>query len=217
VIASVAGACSSGNCTDTSNVIIASTLVCDWGDLPDTSGIATTSDYQTLNANNGPVHVIIPGLSLGSTVDGENDGQPSTNALGDGADEDGLVIFESLDLYPNMTFRLPFSYENTTGNPAYVEAWIDWNANGEFDAGEMVADWDDSTTPFPNNLEVTIPNTVSNTSLLGLRIRISNQTQRRSRRLFARYWLSTGMFARSIYSYKKLKDILFDHFLSIPF
>jgi len=42
---------------------------------------------------------------------------------------------------------LPLSYTNTTGSPAHIEAWIDWNNNGEFDAGEN----------------------------LGLRIRISNQ------------------------------------------
>lgn len=171
VIASTDG----GLCADTSNCITVTVNACDWGDLPDTSATTNTLDYQTTAANNGPVHVIIPGLTLGSTIDGEIDGQPSNDALGDDTDEDGLLIFESLDLYPGITFRLPFSYVNTTGNTAHVEAWIDWNADGEFDSGEMVADWDDSSSSFPIFLEVTIPETVATSSLLGLRIRISNQ------------------------------------------
>ncbi|GEM_PF-3964278 len=149
--------------------------VYDWGDLPDTSSTTNTVDYQTLLANNGPRHKIISGLSLGSSVDEETEGQPSNDALGDGLDEDGLVIFASLDVYPNMTFRLPFSYLNTTGNTAHVEAWMDWNANGEFDAGEMIADWDESMGTFPNRLEAAIPSTVPTNSLIGLRIRISHQ------------------------------------------
>jgi len=60
--------------------------------------------------NNGPVHIINPAITLGSTIDGEIDGQPSTDALGDGADEDGVVIYESLDISPGSTFRLPLSY-----------------------------------------------------------------------------------------------------------
>ena len=106
---------------------------CDWGDLADTSAMTNMDDYQTLRANNGPVHIIIPGLSLGSTVDGETDGQPSGDALGDDSDEDGLMTFNSLDLVPGQNFRLPFSYINTTGNTAFVEAWIDWNGDGDFD------------------------------------------------------------------------------------
>lgn len=149
---------------------------CDWGDLPDTSSITNLSDYQTLSSNNGPRHVIISGLSLGTTIDNESNGQPSTDALGDGMDEDGVLLYASLDVYPNMTFRLPFSYVNTTGDTAHVEAWIDWNGDGAFDGvGEMVADWSDEVTSFPNRLEVTVPSNVMVGGLLGLRIRISNQ------------------------------------------
>ena len=149
---------------------------CDWGDLPDTSANTNTADYQTLEVNNGPRHQIITGLSLGSSVDNESDGQSSADALGDGNDEDGLAIYSSLDLYPNQTFRLPFSYVNTTGDTAHVEAWIDWNADGAFDGvGEMVADWDDSLGALPDRLEVTIPANATQDTLLGLRIRVSHQ------------------------------------------
>ena len=151
-------------------------VVYDWGDLPDTSSMTNTSDYQTLAANNGPRHQIISGLSLGSMIDDESDGQPSENALDDGADEDGLTLFATLDLSPGSTFRLPFSYINTTGNTAHVEAWIDWNGDGAFDgAGEMVVDWNDGAGALPNNIELTIPQTAQTGIFLGYRIRISNQ------------------------------------------
>lgn len=144
----------------------------DWGDLPDVSATTGDSDYQTTSANNGPVHIIIDGLSLGSTVDGEVDGQPTTDALGDGVDEDGLTIYPSLDITPGGTFRLPLSYINTTGSPAEIEAWLDWNNNGEFDAGEMIFD---ATDPSVNFIEVTAPSDAVIGEHLGLRIRISNQ------------------------------------------
>jgi len=145
---------------------------CDWGDLPDVSTGTAGGDYQTLDANTGPVHVITPGLNLGSIVDGEPDGQPSTNALGDGADEDGLTIFSSLDISPGSTFRLPLSYTNTTGMDAEIEAWIDWNYNGEFDAGEMVFD---ATNPSASFITVTVPSGAVTGEFLGVRIRISNE------------------------------------------
>jgi hypothetical protein len=56
----------------------------DWGDLP--AGM-----YGTLASHDGPRHALGSGLLLGSTVDGEVDGQPNSSATGDGADEDGVV------------------------------------------------------------------------------------------------------------------------------
>lgn len=72
----------------------------DWGDLPDTSG--------TTASQNGPRHVVPPVLNPDGTLDtdamgptvwlGTNppdyttDGQPSGDATGDGADEDGVTM-----------------------------------------------------------------------------------------------------------------------------
>lgn len=161
-------------CVDTA-LILVQVDTCDWGDLPDISSMTNAGDYQTLDATNGPVHVINPAITLGSTIDGEIDGQPSTDALGDETDEDGLLIFESLNISPGGTFRLPLSYTNTTGSPAHIEAWIDWNNNGEFDTGEMVLDVTDPSSGMHNRLEVTVPNDAVTGAYLGLRIRISNQ------------------------------------------
>jgi len=154
---------------------------CDWGDLPDISNATAINDYQTTNANGGPVHIINPAITLGTTIDGEADGQPASNALGDGMDEDGLMIFESLNIRPGSIIRLPLSYNNTTGIPAHIEAWIDWNANGEFDAGEMVFDETDASAGTFDRLEVTVPTDAVVGEFLGLRIRIS---WRRGGRLF---------------------------------
>ena len=145
---------------------------CDWGDLPDSSAATNTTDYQTLVANNGPVHTIDSSIFLGSTVDGEPDGQPSTDALGDGMDEDGLALFPSLDIGPGSTFRLPLTYVNTSGSPAQIEAWIDWNNNGEFGIGEMVFD---ATDPSAGFIQVTVPSGAVSGEFLGVRIRISNE------------------------------------------
>ena len=112
---------------------------------------------------------------MGNTVDGEINGQPSSDALGDGSDEDGLTIFPSLDLAPGISFSLPLTVTNTTGDTAYVEAWIDWNGDGDFaDVGEMVLDIQDNTDGiFPSLINLTVPNDAAD-GLLGLRIRLSN-------------------------------------------
>jgi len=107
-------------------------------------------------------------------VDEETDGAPSGNADGDGEDEDGLTILSSLNLHPGSTFRLPLIVHNTSGETAHLEGWIDWNGNGEFDAGEMVIDTSNLTS-FPTYLELTVPNDAQQGSLLGLRLRLSHR------------------------------------------
>jgi len=79
-----------------------------------------------------------------------------------------------MQIAPGGTMNIPFSAINTTGNIAHVEMWIDWNGNGDFaDAGEMVINIDDAT-PFPNYLPISVPTTVTESQLLGVRIRLSN-------------------------------------------
>lgn len=146
----------------------------DWGDLPDISSTTNASDYQTTKDNNGPRHVIIAGLNLGSTVDEETNGQPAENALGDGNDEDGLAILASMNVRPGGTIRLPFSYINTTDSTAYLKIWIDWNGDGKFNStDEMVLVDNDEISPFDNPLQLTIPVNAQTGSLLGMRVRLS--------------------------------------------
>lgn len=150
----------------------------DFGDLPDAGSSTAIGDYQTLLANNGPRHSIITGLSLGNTVDGEINGMPDIAANGDGVDEDGVLVFPSLDIIPGMDFRLPLSYVNTTGDTAFIAAWIDWNGDGDFDElNEAVLAINDGngTTPISNRWEIAIPVDAVTGQDVGLRIRISLQ------------------------------------------
>jgi len=75
---------------------------------------------------------------LGSAVDAEADGQPSVNANGDdgadGDDEDG-VVFTSL-LIPGQDATV----DVTANVDGYLNAWIDFNGDGDFDdLGEQIA------------------------------------------------------------------------------
>lgn len=113
----------------------------DFGDAP--------NSYQTSIASNGPSHGIVAGLSLGSSVDRDLDGQPSALANADdlngvvGAggsvvdDEDGIRLLTPLAAGSLATFEI--NVTNTTGQTAFVQAWFDFNKNGRFtDAGEQV-------------------------------------------------------------------------------
>lgn len=161
--------------SDGNDACFVNSCLFDYGDLQDVTNGTSTGDYQTLSANNGPAHVIIAGLSLGSLIDGEANGSPDNDALGDGMDEDGLVIFPSLDIAPGGIIRLPISVVNSTGDTAHVEAWVDWDGNGDFDSiNELVVNWDDAGTSFPDYIEIPIP-VSANLGQLGLRIRISLQ------------------------------------------
>ncbi|MFN8488963.1 MAG: SdrD B-like domain-containing protein [Caldilineaceae bacterium] len=99
----------------------------DWGDDPD--------QYDTTITNTGAAHIIIPGLFLGASEDSEVDGQPSTGANGDGADEDG-VQFPSLKA--GSTAVLTVTATNTGTTAATIYGWIDFNGDGQFTASERV-------------------------------------------------------------------------------
>ncbi len=96
----------------------------DFGDAPDS--------YGTTFAANGPHHGIVPGFSLGATVDGEPDGQPSPDALGDGNDEDGVTLPSFLVACSNATVTVALTNGAGIATPL-LDAWIDFDANGVFD------------------------------------------------------------------------------------
>ncbi|MFV0605857.1 MAG: DUF6923 family protein [Niabella sp.] len=114
-------------------------LPLDFGDAPSTYG-------TTLGAN-GARHFIkvytgtSSSLYLGPTVVSETDGIPSSTA-NSYTDEDGV---SSVSPMPNSSvigsqvipaYSITTSFTNTTGSTAYFAAWLDWNNNGVFDAGE---------------------------------------------------------------------------------
>ncbi len=124
----------------------------DWGDAP--------SPYPTTRAQNGASHGATPGLRLGTSLDAEQDGQPNADATGDDGvgplngtgsvinDEDGVSVLTSL-VRGDTQNVIRISVTNTTGAPAYLQGWIDYNENGS---------WSDAGDQFITNMLVTAGN-----------------------------------------------------------
>lgn len=112
----------------------------DFGDLPDVAGGTGTGDYQTLAANGGPSHIIVSDLRIGATVDSELDGQPNASADGDdnnGADEDGVTFPATMTA--GSSIAVTVNVTNNTGTTANLYGWIDFNNNGQLEAGERAS------------------------------------------------------------------------------
>ncbi|MEQ8848553.1 S8 family serine peptidase [Botrimarina sp.] len=122
----------------------------DFGDLfvdPDFG--VSGARYPTLLSDNGARHVVIPGMSLGALVDiddngfqqptrGENTFNPN-DGLGDdldGVDDEDGVLLVSQTIAPNSTIEFDIV---ANGGGAVLNAWIDFNADGDWDdPGEQV-------------------------------------------------------------------------------
>ncbi len=131
----------------------------DLGDAPDS--------YATTIAANGAQHAIDPAipLFLGSCVDTEADGQPSVDADGDdlGAgtstsgncasandDEDGVVFTDMLFACGNADIEVEASQSGL------LNAWIDFNGDGDFDAADQIAT-DTPVTGGVNTINIAVP------------------------------------------------------------
>jgi hypothetical protein len=127
----------------TSVVAVLTIQQLDFGDAP--------PPYPVLLANNGARHIIVPGFHLGTSVDGEANGQPSATANGDGSDENGVVAATAF-------VRGQTASANVAASAAgRLDAWIDWNADGDWaDAGEKVAN-NVPLTAGVNTLPVPVP------------------------------------------------------------
>lgn len=103
---------------------VASAQPVDFGDAP--------NSYLTTMAANGPRHTVLAGFSLGATVDAEADGQPDAFALGDGADEDGVILpgggFKACLTQPVL---VTLTNSAAMATPK-LDAWIDWDGDGQF-------------------------------------------------------------------------------------
>jgi hypothetical protein len=103
----------------------------DLGDAPDS--------YGTLLNSKGPSHILSEDLKIGSLVDFELDGIPSIDALGDdndeSDDEDGIASFATLK-EDNTQYEVSVAVTNTTGQPATLSGWIDFNIDGKFTNNE---------------------------------------------------------------------------------
>ena len=103
----------------------------DLGDAP--------AGYPTLFADEGAAHALGSGLILGAAADGEASAQPSGNARGDDADgtddEVGVVFTTTLEAGSPVGIRV------TTSAAGKLDAWIDYNDDGDWDdSGERIFD-----------------------------------------------------------------------------
>ncbi len=144
------------------------TIVVPTTDFGDYSGFADA--FSTANSN----------LVLGDVVDAEGSATRNATATGDdttGSDDEDSVVF------PSMTAGQPgsvsVSVTNTSGAPAYLNAWIDFNNNGVLtDAGEQIASdilIADGTDGGSQVVNFTVPtNAVTAATALGTRLRLTS-------------------------------------------
>jgi len=129
----------------------------DYGDAP--------APYPTLAAAGGASHNIWPGLFLGAFVDGELNGIPDPQALGDdnaedpfagdtqlsGDDEDGVTFTTAITAGQQATIDVVASKNGI------LQGWIDFNGDGDWsDAGEQIV-VDRALDPGTNRLSYAVP------------------------------------------------------------
>ena len=129
-----------GGVVNTLAIGLRSLLIQDFGDLILDTGLGL--NYPTLLADNGARHIVINSGAnatfLGARVDVESDGIETTDATGDDAinedDEDGVVLLTAVT--PSSTIDLDIT---ATGAGAVLNAWIDFNNDGDWDdTGEQI-------------------------------------------------------------------------------
>jgi hypothetical protein len=112
----------------------------DFGDAPDVAAGTGASNYNTLVSDNGPSHTIVAGLRMGASVHGDGGALQNAGANADDVnsalpdDEDGLVnpaadLVLTVGAQPTVNVRVT----NSTGSPATLYGWIDYNNNGLFE------------------------------------------------------------------------------------
>jgi hypothetical protein len=140
----------------------------DYGDAPETASFPTTL------ANDGARHILGSGLTLGVIVDAEGDGQADATAEGDdnaGDDDEDGVTLPALQAGTNADITV--AVEIPTGLGGILNAWIDFNADGDWDDdGEQVF-VDLELTNGGNALTVAIP-TDATTGSTFARFRVTN-------------------------------------------
>ncbi len=139
----------------------------DFGDAPDTDGGAGPGNYQTTEANDGARHRV-GGPRLGASVDFEAVPNVYLEGLvnqpygyGDntfGSDEDGVTFTSLLQSSPTTATSgsVVVNVQNTSGT-ARLDAWLDFNADGDWgDAGEHIFN-NFAVVSGDNNLTFTVP------------------------------------------------------------
>jgi subtilisin-like proprotein convertase family protein len=135
-----------------SNLFFGNNAQTDWGDAP--------ASYGTLSASGGASHSILSGFYLGSSIDGEGDGQPSSQANGDdnaSFDDDDGVTFTS-SIVAGQTSNVDVLVHNGGRGSGLLNAWIDFNHNGTFEDNEHIFR-NKNVVDGVNHLSFTVPST----------------------------------------------------------
>ncbi len=148
---------------ETEFTILMPGVTLDYGDAPDPV-LATPGRYPTLHVSNGARHVLTNAALLGTTITSELDGQPT--AAADGDVDDGVRFGTNLNIVGAFNPNVLTSVEVTLSSAGFVDGWIDFNADGDWDdPGEQILNsvrFDDgrltrtflvtvpATTPMPN-------------------------------------------------------------------
>lgn len=112
----------------------------DYGDAPsDLSSIDASLNpaYPTLSANNGASHSLNGTTYLGAGVSTEANGQPTANA--DGDTQDDGVTFPTIGSSPVMLVGQFNTISVNASTAGVLNAWIDWNQDGQWDSSEQIA------------------------------------------------------------------------------
>lgn len=106
----------------------------DYSDAP--AGGSTAPDGSGITTYGEAMHTIVSGLQLGAAIDEDLVSIASANADGDGADDDG-VTFPELEVEKDASISV--AVNQLAANDGYLQAWIDWNGDGDFAANEQIA------------------------------------------------------------------------------
>ena len=124
------------------------TVGIDYGDARDTGIGTSTSNFNTIESDNGASHIIDRDLTIGSTVDADDGTLQNAAATADDNnntdDEDGIASFSVLQT-DDDNYSVNVTVNNNTGSAATLVGWIDFDHSGTFDPNEGV------TAPIDNN------------------------------------------------------------------
>ncbi|GIU36303.1 LruC domain-containing protein [Shewanella schlegeliana] len=118
----------------------------DFGDAPDS--------YGTLLDSNGARHTISENLYLGALVDNESNGYPSPlsdDSSDNSDDDDGVSMPTGFELGESAILLI-----TATGGDGYLNAWFDWDKDGNFSAEEQVISGE-SLNDGQNTLSIDVP------------------------------------------------------------
>ena len=119
----------------------------DFGDAP--------SPYASLQSQGGPRHAVDETFSFGPTVTADADANTP-----DGDSDDGITVANLLQ--SGFSTNISININAAEGRTFYVDAWFDWDADGQFETSEQLRFGSEGTgrsvlAVGTNNISVNVP------------------------------------------------------------